>query len=232
MYHQFNTEIAKQYGLEESILLENIYFWVKKNKANNQNYHNGKYWTYNTVKAFNELFDYMTEAKIYRALKKLKDCGLIEIGEYNENKYDHTKWYTVTSKALELFGEIEKTNIQNEKQILQNEEPILQNEKSKLQNYKITITDNKPNNKPNNKQQIKEQFTPPTLEDVAEYCKERNNNIEPMQFIDYYSARGWRFNNGGKMKDWRATVRTWERRNYSNNSTPKDFFNDCDKKTF
>ena len=76
------------------------------------------------------------------------------------------------------------------------------------------------------------QFTPPTLEDVAEYCKERNNNIDPMQFIDYYSARGWRFNNGGKMKDWRATVRTWERRNYSNNSEHKDFFNDCDKKTF
>ena len=208
MYHQFNTEIAKQYGLEESILLENIYFWVKKNKANNQNYHNGKYWTYNTVKAFNELFDYMTETKIYRALKKLKDCGLIEIGEYNENKYDHTKWYTVTSKALELLGETEKPNIQNEKQILQNEEPILQNEKSKLQNDKITITDNKPNNKPNKKQQIKEQF------------------------IDYHGARGWRFNNGGKMKDWRATVRTWERRNYSNNSTQKDFFNDCDKKTF
>lgn len=232
MYHQFNTKIAKQYGLEESILIENIYFWVKKNKANNQNYHNGKYWTYNSVKAFNELFDYMTEAKIYRALKKLKDCGLIEIGEYNENKYDHTKWYTVTSKALELLGEIEKPNIQNEKQILQNEEPILQNEKSKLQNYKITITDNKPNNKPNKKQQIKEQFTPPSLEDVAEYCKERNNNIDAMQFIDYYSARGWRFNNGGKMKDWRATVRTWERRNYSSNSEHKDLFSDCDKKTF
>ena len=84
-------------------------------------------------------------------------------------------------------------------------------------------------NKQNTK---KESFTPPTLEDVAEYCKERNNNINPMQFIDYYSARGWRFNNGGKMKDWRATVRTWERRNYSNNSAPKDIFNDCDKKTF
>lgn len=234
MYHQFSTKIAKQYGLEESILLENIYFWVKKNKANNQNYHNGKYWTYNTVKAFNELFDYMTEAKIYRALKKLKDCGLIEIGEYNENKYDHTKWYTVTSKALELFGETEKLNVQNEKQILQNEEPILQNEKSKLQNDEITITDNKQQIiNTDNKQQIKgKQFTPPSLEDVAEYCKERNNNIDSMQFVDYYSARGWRFNNGGKMKDWRATVRTWERRNYSNNSEHKDFFSDCDKKTF
>ena len=231
MYHQFNTKIAKQYGLEESILIENIFFWVKKNKANNQNYHNGKYWTYNSVKAFNELFDYMTETKIYRALKKLKDCGLIEIGEYNENKYDHTKWYTVTNKALELFEETEKPNIQNEKQILQNEEPILQNEKSKLQNDKITITDNKPNNKPNNKQQIKEQFTPPTLEEVADYCKERNNKINPKLFIDYYSARKWRFNNGVKMKDWRATVRTWEYRNFSS-PAQKDFFGDADKKTF
>ena len=216
MYHYFNTEIAKQYGLEEAILLENIYFWVKKNKANNQNYHNNKYWSYNSIKAFKLLFDYMSESKIYRALKKLEEVGLIEIGDFNADRYKRPSWYTVTDKTLKLYKDCS-----------------FQNETSTFQNEISSITDNKQQIKnTNKKQQIKEQFTPPTLEDVAEYCKERNNNIDAMQFVDYYSARGWRFNNGGKMKDWRATVRTWERRNYSNNSAPKDIFNDCDKKTF
>ena len=223
MYHYFNTEIAKQYGLEESILLENIYFWVKKNKANNQNYHNNKYWSYNSIKAFKLLFDYMSESKIYRALKKLEEVGLIEIGDFNADRYKRPSWYTVTDKTLKLYKDCS----------FQNETSTFQNETSTFQNEISSITDNKQQIKnTNKKQQIKEQFTPPTLEDVAEYCKERNNNIDAMQFVDYYSARGWRFNNGGKMKDWRATVRTWERRNYSNNSAPKDIFNDCDKKTF
>ena len=215
MYHQFNTEIAKQYGIEESILLENIYFWVKKNKANNQNYHNGKYWTYNSIRAFKILFDYMSESKIYRALKKLEEAGLIEIGDFNADRYKRPSWYTVTEKAIKLY----KDN-------------SLQNETSTLQNEISSITDNKQQIKnTNKKQQIKEQFTPPTIEEVADYCKERNNNIDPMQFIDYYGARGWRFNNGGKMKDWRATVRTWEHRNFSS-PAQKDFFGDADKKTF
>ena len=223
MYHQFNTEIAKQYGLEESILLENIYFWVKKNKANNQNYQNGKYWSYNSIRAFKLLFDYMSESKIYRALKKLEETGLIEIADFNANRYKRPNWYTVTDKTLKLYKDC----------LFQNETSTFQNETSTFQNEISSITDNKQQIiNTDNKQHIKEQFTPPSLEDVAEYCKERNNNIDAMQFIDYYSARGWRFNNGGKMKDWRATVRTWERRNYSNNSEHKDFFSDCDKKTF
>ena len=230
MYHYFNTEIAKQYGLEEAILLENIYFWVKKNKANNQNYHNNKYWSYNSIKAFKLLFDYMSESKIYRALKKLEEVGLIEIGDFNADRYKRPSWYTVTDKTLKLYKDC---SFQNETSTFQNETSAFQNETSTFQNEISSITDNKQQIKnTNKKQQIKEQFTPPTLEDVAEYCKERNNNIDAMQFVDYYSARGWRFNNGGKMKDWRATVRTWERRNYSNNSAPKDIFNDCDKKTF
>ena len=222
MYHYFNTEIAKQYGLEESILLENIYFWVKKNKANNQNYHNNKYWSYNSIKAFKLLFDYMSESKIYRALKKLEEVGLIEIGDFNADRYKRPSWYTVTDKTLKLYKDC----------LFQNETSTFQNETSTFQNEISSITDNKQQIKnTNKKQQIKEQFTPPTLEDVAEYCKERNNNIDPMQFIDYYSARGWRFNNGGKMKDWRATVRTWEHRNFSS-PAQKDFFGDADKKTF
>ena len=54
-------------------------------------------------------------------------------------------------------------------------------------------------------------FTPPTVEQVADYCKERSNDINAEYFIDYQEARGWVLSNGKKMKDWKATIRTWER---------------------
>lgn len=50
----------------------------------------------------------------------------------------------------------------------------------------------------------------PTVEEVAAYCQERKNGINPEQFIDYYTANGWRVGKA-PMKDWRAAVRTWER---------------------
>jgi hypothetical protein len=52
---------------------------------------------------------------------------------------------------------------------------------------------------------------PPTLEQVQEYCLERNNNIDAQRFIDFYESKGWMVGKN-KMKDWKACVRTWERR--------------------
>lgn len=50
----------------------------------------------------------------------------------------------------------------------------------------------------------------PTVEEIAAYCQERNNGIDPQSFYDYYSANGWKVGRQ-TMKDWRAAIRTWER---------------------
>jgi len=65
-------------------------------------------------------------------------------------------------------------------------------------------------NKPKNNQK----FVKPTLEEVSAYCQERSNGIDPQAFLDFYEAKGWRI---GKepMRDWKAAVRTWERRQMS-----------------
>ena len=55
-------------------------------------------------------------------------------------------------------------------------------------------------------------FIPPDVEEVEAYCRERNNHIDAQRFVDFYASKGWKV---GKepMKDWKAAVRTWERRN-------------------
>lgn len=57
----------------------------------------------------------------------------------------------------------------------------------------------------------RKRFTPPTLEEVSSYCKERRNGVDPERFHDYYTANGWVQGRGKPIKDWKATVRTWER---------------------
>lgn len=53
-------------------------------------------------------------------------------------------------------------------------------------------------------------FKAPTLEEVQDYCLERNNNVDAQRFIDYYTSNGWKVGKNS-MKDWKAAVRNWER---------------------
>ena len=64
MEHGFNVSIAKKYGILEAILIYNFEYWIAKNIANQKNYHNGFYWTYNSTRAFTELFPYVSQRQI------------------------------------------------------------------------------------------------------------------------------------------------------------------------
>ena len=73
-------------------------------------------------------------------------------------------------------------------------------------NNNIICSDSaEPSPKQNNKK-----FTPPNLEEVQQYCIERNNSVNAQTFIDFYESKGWMVGKN-KMKDWKAAVRTWER---------------------
>ena len=53
-------------------------------------------------------------------------------------------------------------------------------------------------------------FVKPTIEEVSDYCDERNNDVDAEKFYDYYSSNGWKVGKNS-MKDWKASVRTWEK---------------------
>ena len=99
MEHHFDIEIAENYGLIEAIILNNLWFWVKKNEANEVHFHDGTYWTYNSVKAMGKLHPYLSEKRIRGALDRLKEKGIIMIGNYNKSAYDRTAWYAFTEKG-------------------------------------------------------------------------------------------------------------------------------------
>jgi len=53
-------------------------------------------------------------------------------------------------------------------------------------------------------------FVKPTIEDIFNYCSERENNVDIRRFFDYYESNGWKVGKN-PMKDWKASVRTWEK---------------------
>jgi hypothetical protein len=62
-------------------------------------------------------------------------------------------------------------------------------------------------------------FTRPSVEEVNAYCTERNNGIDGQTFLDFYESKGWKIGNA-PMKDWKACVRTWERRKQQPRAAP------------
>lgn len=76
-------------------------------------------------------------------------------------------------------------------------------------------------------QKERKRFVKPTVEEVAAYCRERGNTVDPETFVDFYTGKGWMVGKN-KMADWKAAVRTWERNRSAESkfreSPPRDAF--------
>ncbi len=107
MEHHFNVEEAVKHGVEKAIILNNLRFWLEKNKANEKHIYNDGavdeyYWTYNSSKAFAAIFPYINDRTIRRYLQEMEEDGIIISGIFNKHKYDQTKWYTMPEYVIAL----------------------------------------------------------------------------------------------------------------------------------
>lgn len=129
-----------------------------------------------------------SQTKVSNSISKLIKCGYIETVGFD-------------GRTRNLKSRLTKFNNQPYK-ICEADSQILQHN---------NIDNNIDNNIIKEKKK-KEKFKPPTIDEVRAYCNERNNGIDPESFIDFYASKGWKVGNQS-MKDWKACVRTWERRN-------------------
>ncbi len=66
------------------------------------------------------------------------------------------------------------------------------------------------------KKEKTKKFIKPKIDEIKAYCQERNNNVDPEKFFNYYESKGW-FIGKNKMKNWKAAIRTWEKNNFEKN---------------
>jgi hypothetical protein len=102
MDFSFNVEFAKRYGVDEAIMLKSFQFWIRLNKANKTNYHDNRYWTYNSNKSLTEYFPFWTEKQVRRIIESLTDKQILIKGNYNKIAYDKTSWYAFMNQDLYL----------------------------------------------------------------------------------------------------------------------------------
>ena len=100
--HYFDKRVAKEFSVNAAIVLNNIDFWVKANKEQGKRevFKEGKWWTYSSISQYAEIMDYLSEKQIIKALKDLRNAGLLLKDCFNKNPYDRTAWYSVD---YELF---------------------------------------------------------------------------------------------------------------------------------
>lgn len=87
------TVEAVKYGLREAIFIGYFRCWILHNKNNEKHFHDGHYWTYNSLDALVKQMPYLTRDQARQVLKSLKDQGVIITGNYNNISFDRTVWY-------------------------------------------------------------------------------------------------------------------------------------------
>lgn len=147
---------------------------------------------------------------IRTSLKRLKSTG--EITDKSTNQY----------RLITICRYDDYQNIGNQVTSQVTGKPTINQQST---NNQLTTNNNVNNvNNVNNKYRGKKKdkkFKKPTVEEVKKYCEERGNTINAENFVDFYESKGWKVGKNS-MKDWKAAVRTWERRG---ESTKKKKFN-------
>ena len=99
-----SRELAKLIGLNESIVLQQVHYWLEINRKADKNFHDGRYWTYNTMKSWQEKeFAFWSFNTVKRTFTSLVNKGYLILGNYNHQKFDQTKWYSIDYEALETL---------------------------------------------------------------------------------------------------------------------------------
>ena len=175
--------LAKELTIQEKVVLVEIDSLETEDKG-----------CYASNKYFSNFFQ-LTTQRVSQIIKQLEDKKYIKINYITKNK-----------QIIERQLRIQKPPYPEVSNILD------RGIKYSLGGYQENFKENNINKNNINKKEIykEKKFQKPTLKEVQEYCRERNNNVDADLFINYYESNGWKVGKNS-MKDWKACVRTWER---------------------
>ena len=95
MNFHFDGAVAEMYGVDGAVFISRLQFWIEKNAANDRHYHEGRYWTYNSLRAMEKLFPFWSRRQIERIVKNLKDKGVLLTANYARDSHDRTLLYAL-----------------------------------------------------------------------------------------------------------------------------------------
>ena len=131
------------------------------------------------------------------------ESGVMVVTDWNKNNWLDSRRITET----EYVDELNMLKLINQKY-----EFKLETDYAKPMLSEYSIEENSIDKNSIEYKEKTKKFSKPTIEEITEYCKERNNGINANAFYDFYESKDW-YVGKNKMKDWKACIRTWEQRN-------------------
>ena len=199
--------LAKEIGLNEAIMLQQIHFWLGKKK----HYRDGRYWIYNTYDGWVEQFPFWSKSTIRRAITSLEKQNLLLVGNYNKAGFDNTKWYTINYQQIKS---VSRPSVQNEQtECSKWTDAPVQNEQTNTIDY--TETNNIESSSKGNPFHFYETnfgvLSPFISESIKQWCNDLSDElvIESMKIA---LKEGKRFNYAeGILKKWHSNnIKTLE----------------------
>ena len=129
----FDREVALAIGINESIVVQQIQYWLSRNEKANINYKEGRYWTFNSIKEWHEkVFYFWSESKVRRIFVSLEKMGILITNNFNKMGYDRTKWYSIDYEKLndivnEKLMRYENETIENDSCVAEEDDLIMEN---------------------------------------------------------------------------------------------------------
>lgn len=161
------------------------------------------------------------QSSIRSGIKELKESGYLKQDQQRDNtgKLTGVIW-TISDKPRLENPHFENPSVVNPN--LENQ-PLLNNN---IYNTNKTNTKEEKNKERvyDRKRSTRSRSSLPTIEEITAYCRERRNTVDPESFFDYYEARGWKYGQGKPIVDWKAAVRTWEKREREREEQKNDPF--------
>lgn len=158
------------------------------------------------------------ETSVKSALQELKDFKYLTVTKLNPDQtqsgkyeyvyniyefpYDEQEGDFLGVENLPLYKINNKRNNNISNDILFKEKKSLEDEIEELKKELEALK--------KKKKREPKPFTKPTVEEIAEYCLERKNNINPKKFFTYYDVADWKDTNGKPVKNWKQRIITWE----------------------
>lgn len=129
LHHSYDVEMACEYGPSEATIIHNFQHWITLNRTMKRNFHEGRYWTYQTLEEIAAHYPYWTKSQVFDLLERL--CSgknrkskkeksdfepVLMKGNFNKTTYDRTIWYAFVDEAKFLpmpYEEIGKSQNRN-----------------------------------------------------------------------------------------------------------------------
>ena len=147
----------------------------------------------------------LTDKQVQSAIESLRSAGMIDLYAVDGRSYlqirkweRHQQIRSKKSKFPEPDSDLKSDEI-NCNQVI-SDAPVIQSE-----------SESESESESARSRKRAAPFRPPLPAEVAEYCRERGNTVDADRFCDFYASKGWKVGSQ-PMRDWKAAVRTWEKR--------------------